>query len=145
MWISFSNSAHIYDTFEELSCFWSPPTCCLYLHRIFSDPFSICVTSPYFQVAVSRYFVWNPKAASPLVQIIPTKHHAFAPSSPMLLPIKFRFIKVEFCRRHSAKAWETKSGPRVQLFNWSNSRSSHSSLPSREFVRLLNQWISHET
>ena len=109
-----------------------------------SDPLSISLTS----LSGGCILIFPMKSCGPripLAHTILTKHHAFAPSSPILLHHNFKFVRVEFCRRHSAKAWETKSGPRVQLFNWSNSRSSHSSLPSREFVRLLNQWISHET
>ena len=74
----------------------------------------------------------------PLVHTILAKHQAFAPSGPIWLYTKFKFIKVEFSLRPSAKAWQEKSG-RVQLLNQSNSRSSHSPLASREFLRLLNQ------
>ena len=75
---------------------------------------------------------------------IHTKHQAFAPSSPMWLSTKFKLIKVELSLRDSAKAWQEKSGPWVQLLNWSNSGSSQSSLPSWEFVRLLNRWFQYE-
>ena len=37
---------------------------------------------------------------------IVTKHQAFAPSGPMLLRYKFRPVRVEFCFRPSAKAWQ---------------------------------------
>ena len=38
-----------------------------------------------------------------------TKHQALAPSSPMLLFPKSRYVRVEFCSRASARAWrETK-------------------------------------
>ena len=57
-----------------------------------------------------------------------TKHQAFTPSSPISFPIKFRLIKVEFSLRPSAKAWQEKSGPWVQLLSCSNSESSQSSL-----------------
>ena len=86
-------------------------------------------------LAVSWSLLWNPAA---LLHTILTKHQAFAPSGPISFRPNFRFIKVEFFLRDSAKAWQEKSGPRVQLF-WSNSGSSPSSLPSREFVRLFNQ------
>ena len=99
----------------------------------------------HFQTAVSWTLLWNPPARFPVLHTILTKHQAFAPSGPISFARKFRFIKVEFSLRPSAKAWQEKSGPRVQLFNWSNSRSSHSSLPSREFLRLLNQGMRDET
>ena len=35
-----------------------------------------------------------------------TKHQAFASSSPMSLPNKFRFVRVEFCCKASARAWQ---------------------------------------
>ena len=99
----------------------------------------------HFQVALSWTLPWNPAAPSPLLHTILTQHQAFAPSGRMLFLFKFRFVKVEFSLRPSAKAWQEKSGPRVQLLNQSNSRSSHSSLPSREFLRLLNQGMRDET
>ena len=52
-----------------------------------------------------------------------TKHQAFAPSSVISLGAKFRFFRVEFSLRLSAKAWQEKSGPWVHLLNWSNSES----------------------
>ena len=87
-----------------------------------------------------KCFLWNPAARFPLLHTIHTKHQALAPSGPMLLELKFKFFRVEFSLRTSAKAWQEKSdGLRVQLLNRSNSGSSHSSLPSREFLQLLNQ------
>ena len=77
----------------------------------------------HFQVTVSWSFLY----ALSLPTIL-TKHQAFAPSGPMLLLSKFRFFRVEFSLRHSAKAWQEKSGLWVQLLNWSNSESSQSSL-----------------
>ena len=62
----------------------------------------------HFQVAVSWSFLWNPAARFPLLHTILTKHQAFAPSGPILLPVKFRFVKVEFSLRPSAKAWQWK-------------------------------------
>ena len=35
-----------------------------------------------------------------------TKHQAFAPSGPILLSSKFRKVRVKFCRRAGAKAWQ---------------------------------------
>ena len=81
-------------------------------------------------------FILSIKSCGPFpLHTILTKHQAFAASDPISFPSKFRFFKAEFCRRHSAKAWQEKAdGRRVQLF-WSNSGSSHSSLPSREFLQ----------
>ena len=61
-----------------------------------------------------------------------TKHQAFTPSSPISFRCKSRFFRVEFSLRPSAKAWQEKSGPWVQLLNWSNSES---------FLKIFN--ISH--
>ena len=54
----------------------------------------------------------------PLLHTIHTQHQALAPSAPILLAVKFEFFKAEFCRRHSAKAWQEKSGG--QSSSWSN-------------------------
>ena len=62
----------------------------------------------------------------------------------MWLSSKFKFIRVEFSLRHSAKAWQEKVGPWVQLLNQSNSGYSQS-YPSREILRLLNQGMKDET
>ena len=35
-----------------------------------------------------------------------TKHQALAPSGPMKLPIKSRLVRVEFCCKASARAWQ---------------------------------------
>ena len=35
-----------------------------------------------------------------------TGHQAFAPSGPMLLLLKSRLVRVEFCLKPSAKAWQ---------------------------------------
>ena len=66
----------------------------------------------------------NPVSCFPLLHTIHTKQHqAFIPSKHILLYPKFKFTKVEFSLRPSAKAWQEKSGPRVQLLNWSNPES----------------------
>ena len=48
-------------------------------------------------------------AMMPFCLTILAKHQAFAPSSPISFCCKFRFFRVEFCRRHSAKAFESSS------------------------------------
>ena len=79
----------------------------------------------HFQVAVSWSFLY-----ALFLPTILTKHQAFAPSAPIWFRCKSRFFR---------KAWQEKAdGRRVQLF-WSNSGSSHSSLPSREFLQLLTK------
>ena len=35
-----------------------------------------------------------------------TKHQAFAPSGPMLFEPKFRYVRLEFCFKASARAWQ---------------------------------------
>ena len=35
-----------------------------------------------------------------------TKHQAFAPSGPMLLCLKLRFVRAELCCKASARAWQ---------------------------------------
>ena len=64
----------------------------------------------------------------PPLHTILTKHQALAPSGPILHCSKFRFFRVEFSLRPSAKAWQEKCGLWVQLLNWSNSESSRFSL-----------------
>ena len=79
----------------------------------------------HFQVTVS---VSSSFLYALFLPTILTKHQAFTPSSPISFCPKFRFFRVEFSLRPSAKAWQEKSGPWVQLLNWSNSESSQSSL-----------------
>ena len=77
-----------------------------------------------------------------------TKHQAFAPSGPMLFLNKSKSVKVEFSLRPSAKAWQEKSGPWVQLLNWSNSESSQFSLlkiSPAEGWRMSIRSIKHQT
>ena len=68
-------------------------------------------------------FLRNPAAAPCVAHTILTKHQAFAPSGPMRLNLKFKFINVEFFLKDSAKAWQEKSdGPWVKFF-WSKAGS----------------------
>ena len=98
----------------------------------------------HFQVAVSWSFLY-----ALFLPTILTKHQALAPSGPILFCSKYRFFRVEFSLRCSAKAWQEKSGPWVQLLNWSNSESSQSSLPWKSLQPRDEGWsirsIEHQT
>ena len=52
---------------------------------------------------------------SPLSHTILAKHQAFAPSAPIWFSVKSSFFKAEFCRRHSAKAWQEKADRRMSF------------------------------
>ena len=66
-----------------------------------SDPFSISLTS----LSIACILL----LAMPFCLTILAKHQAFAPSSVIMANFKFKFFKVEFALRPSAKAFESSS------------------------------------
>ena len=54
-----------------------------------------------------------------------TKHQAFVPSFPMLLTIKCRFVRLEFCFNASARAWQGTNGLRNTMKHTAHIRMLH--------------------
>ena len=73
--------------------------------RCFALPFVISLTSLSYGCVLILPFCISSLRFSPHDPIL-TKHQALAPSGPMLLLIKSRSVRVEFCFRASARAWQ---------------------------------------
>ena len=58
-----------------------------------------------------------------------TKHQAFAPSSPMLVFSKFRLVRLEFCCKASARAWQERNGLRNTMKHTAHMRNLPVVLP----------------
>ena len=109
-----SQSDHHKTTSEESQCIYRLATLRSTKIHYAMDSFLSSWTFHWlhFQVAVSWSFLYAPSLPTIL-----TKHQAFAPSALIWFCCKSRFFRVEFSLRPSAKAWQEKSGPWVQLLN----------------------------
>ena len=70
------------------------------LHCLSSFPWRL------FHTAVSWSFLCLSSLRFSPHDPILTGHHAFAPSGPILLSYKLRIVRVEFCGKASARAWQ---------------------------------------
>ena len=104
---------------KSLSCAWE--TCNIWdQQRSTLNCIAFRAFQPFTDFTFKKRHLTLKKSCGPfsVLHTILTKHQAFAPSGPMLLYTKFKFIKVEFCWRASAKTWQEKAdGRRVQLLN----------------------------
>ena len=81
----------------------SSQTSMIFLAHLSTNTALHCLSSfpwPHFQTAVPWPF---PCLSS---HPLPSKHQALAPSSPMLLACKCRSVRLEFCFKASARAWQ---------------------------------------
>ena len=95
---------------------WAPILHCVVAFRHFPD-----LTFRQLCLDPSFAFLHN---LSPHDTIF-TKHQAFVPSSPMLLTIKCRFVRLEFCFNASARAWQGTNDLRKTMKHTAHIRMLH--------------------
>ena len=86
-----------------------------------------CLSSfpwPHFQTAVPWPFRCLLHTLSPHDTIF-TKHQASTPSGPMLLALKFRLVRLEFCFNASARAWQEANDLRNTMKHTAHIRMLH--------------------